>query len=607
LILDVETGQITDVNPFLIEMLGYTHGEFLGKKLWEIGAFKDLAAARTAFIDLQTKGFIRYEDLPLETKDGRQIDVEFISNVYAVGESQVIQCNIRDITRRSRAERARRKSEEEFRRFFEANLAGNFVSAPDGKLLACNSAFARMFGFASVEEALNLNLASLYADSRAQEAFVDALKSRGQLEQCELELRRSDGKPLYVIASAVGTFNEGGELTQILGYLVDETERRKAEELLRQAQKMDAIGRLAGGIAHDFNNLLGIIMGYSELMRKGVKPDDFQECAEEILKATRRGAALTGQLLAFSRHQVLKPAQLDLNKVVADLSKMLRRLIREDIELVTHLAPELGRVKADQNQMGQVILNLAINAQDAMPQGGHLVIETSNVVLDESYIEEHPTMRPGGYVMLAVSDSGVGMDQATRGRIFEPFFTTKEFGKGAGLGLAIVYGIVKQSDGFISVYSEPGMGTSFKIYLPHVQEEASVVRAEHVPQESFAGRGTILWVEDEDSLRKAGQKYLDSLGYTVLDSRNGIEALEVAERCQGPIHVLVADVVMPKMGGRELTERLRLTRDKLQVIYISGYTSDAIASQGLLEPGLHFLQKPFSLDSLASKIREVTG
>ena len=443
LILDLQTGQITEVNSFLIDMLGYSHSELLGKKLWEIGPFKDIPASRTAFSDLQTKGVIRYEDLPLETKDGRQIDVEFVSNVYTVDGSQVVQCNIRDITERKRAEDALRKSEEEYRRFFQSNLAGNFVSAPDGKLLACNSAFARMFGFASVEEALKQNLGSLYPDSRAREAFVDALRSQRQIEYSELKLRRRDGRPVHVIESAIGTFDEHGELTEILGYLIDETERKRAEEQLRQAQKIEAVGQLAGGIAHEFNNFLGVILGYSELMfEEASENEGLRRKIAEIKAATQRAASLTRQLLAFSRQQVLELRTLDINQAIWETHKLLRRLVPANIDVVPVLAPTIGQVKVDPAQVQQILINLVVNARDAMPEGGKVVIETANVELDEGYASQHVGVRPGSYVMLSISDTGSGMDAETLSHIFEPFFTTKQPGKGTGLGLSTIYGIV---------------------------------------------------------------------------------------------------------------------------------------------------------------------
>ncbi|HTU23282.1 MAG TPA: HDOD domain-containing protein [Gemmataceae bacterium] len=385
---------------------------------------------------------------------------------------------------------------------------------------------------------------------------------------------------------------------------------RRSEEQLRQAQKMEAIGQLAGGVAHDFNNLLTIISGYSDLLLNGLlgPQDAAREAVLEIRKAAERAATLTRQLLAFSRRQVLTPQVLVLNSVVQDMDKMLRRLICEDIQLTSHLADNLDPVKADPGQIEQVLLNLAVNARDAMPQGGRLTIETANVVLDETYTRSHPGLRPGPFVMLAVTDTGCGMDAATQARIFEPFFTTKGPGKGTGLGLATVYGIVKQSGGSIYVYSEVGHGTSFKVYLPRTDETlAPPVRpAESTPLSSRAGgQETLLIVEDDDSVRALTRTVLRGQSYHVVEAVDADEALRWVEEHTQPIHLLVTDVVMPGMSGRALAERLTALRPELKVLYVSGYTDDAVVRHGLLEAEIAFLQKPFTPASLARKVREL--
>jgi len=391
------------------------------------------------------------------------------------------------------------------------------------------------------------------------------------------------------------------------------TERKRVEEALRasegqllQAQKMEAIGRLAGGIAHDFNNLLTAINGYSELTMLQLKPEDpLMHNIKEVKKAGDRAAALTRQLLAFSRKQVLQPKILDLNVVVSEIEKMLQRLIGEDIELRTVLAPELGHIKGDPGQIEQVIMNLAVNARDAMEGGGKLTIETQNVYLDEGYVKQHTTVMAGSYVMLAVSDTGQGMDEETQKRIFEPFFTTKDVGKGTGLGLSTVYGIIKQSGGHIWIYSEVGQGTTFKVYLPRVDEEAQVYKPSQERQESRSGKETVLLAEDEEMLRNLIRQVLTSFGYQVLEAANGAAALVVCEQYQDPIHLLITDVVMPEMSGRELTGRLAGLRPEMKVLFMSGYTDDTIVRHGILESDLAFLQKPFTPHDLARKVREV--
>jgi signal transduction histidine kinase len=386
----------------------------------------------------------------------------------------------------------------------------------------------------------------------------------------------------------------------------ERTTRKRVEEQLRQSQKMEAVGRLAGGIAHDFNNLLTIMMGYSELLLKRLGPDDpLRGAIEQIKKAGDRGAALARQLLIFSRQQILQLQVLDLNAVVTGINPMLQRVIGEDTHLVTALDPAVDRVKADPGQLEQVVMNLVVNARDAMPQGGTLTIETANVELGEPHAGQLLALQPGPYAMLAVSDTGCGMDAETQARIFEPFFTTKGAGKGTGLGLSTVYGIVKQSGGDIWVYSEPGRGATFKIYLPRVKEDARPLQLTVAPARPLMGTETVLLVEDEPGVRAFVRDTLGLFGYTVLEARHGIEALMIGTRHAGPIHLLITDVVMPQMDGREIADRLGPLRSEMKVLYMSGYTDDAVVSHGVLEAGTAFLQKPFTPDALARKIRDV--
>jgi two-component system cell cycle sensor histidine kinase/response regulator CckA len=386
---------------------------------------------------------------------------------------------------------------------------------------------------------------------------------------------------------------------------LDVSDRKKLEAQLRQAQKMEAVGRLAGGIAHDFNNLLMVIQGYAELLIDRSKPGDaFRRNAEQIQEASQRAASLTRQLLAFSRKQMLAPTVLSIQGVVADMEKILRRLIGEDIELVSVNAPDLWRIKADRSQIEQVILNLAVNARDAMPRGGKLTIETENVEFDNSQARLPVILTPGRYVMLAVTDNGCGMDTETQAHIFEPFFTTKEKGKGTGLGLATVYGIVKQSGGYIWVYSEPGQGTTFKVYLPRVEESLTPqeVRAEsrNIPR----GTETILLVEDEQGVRDLAREYLEISGYKVLVAENGAAAVKVVSEHKGAIDLVMTDVVMPGLSGSELTKRIEAIRPGTRIMYMSGYTDQAIIHHGILGPDIVLLQKPFTLSALAHKLRD---
>ncbi len=383
------------------------------------------------------------------------------------------------------------------------------------------------------------------------------------------------------------------------------TERKKLEAQLLQSQKMEAVGQLAGGVAHDFNNLLTGIIGYTDLMLMGANLDE-ESCSSlhEIRGAASRAAALTRQLLAFSRRQLLQPRIIDLNGLVADMENMLRRLIGEDIDLMIALAPDVGRIKADRSQVEQVILNLVVNARDAMPRGGRLTIDTTNVVLDESYVGDHVGVEPGKYVRLAVSDTGCGMEPDVQARIFEPFFTTKAVGKGTGLGLSTVYGIVKQSNGHIALYSEPGAGSTFKLYLPRVDSGAAVEEANARTRALPRGNETILLVEDNEVVRKATSQMLRQNGYDVLEASEAIEAIGVFEGALRPVHLLLTDVIMPGLNGRELAERLTSRAPNLRVLFMSGYTDDAISRHGGLSDDIVFLEKPFACDALIAKVQE---
>lgn len=394
---------------------------------------------------------------------------------------------------------------------------------------------------------------------------------------------------------------------------MDITERKEAEETLRkgqeqlaQSQKLESVGRLAGGVAHDFNNMLTAINGYSDLiLMKMEQHNPFRSSIKEIKKAGERSAYLTQQLLAFSRAQVLKPENLNINHEIKDILSILKRVIGEDISLITVLSNDIKNVKVDPGQLTQVILNLAVNARDAMPHGGKLTIETSNVFLDENYISEHVDVKSGEYVMIAITDTGIGMDLDSQQRIFEPFFTTKETGKGTGLGLATVYGIIKQSNGYILVYSEPQMGTTFKVYFPVVEGQKQITEKRSVVELMTSGTETILLVEDEPMVRNLNREILETYGYKIIEAANGIEALEVCEKTAEKIDLLMTDIVMPKMGGRELAEKINVLYPQIKVLFTSGYTNDTIVRQGVIEDASHFLQKPFSVDLLIKTVREI--
>ncbi len=475
-----------------------------------------------------------------------------------------------------------------------------------GRVTYFSRGAAAMFG-CRAEEMIGEPVASLYPGGLEEARVVKRrLAEQGPLRNYETGFLARDGRRVEVSASIAMLRDAAGAEVGTLGVLKDIGERRHLEEQLRQSQKMDAIGQLAGGIAHDFNNLLTVIAGRAQLIISRLRPEEPIHRDATLVRTTAdRAAALTQQLLAFSRKQVLQPQVLDLNAVVAGMEPMLGRLIGEDIDLAVIPATGLGRVRADPGQIEQVIVNLVVNARDAMPEGGCLTVETADVELDVAYASRHLSVPPGPYVMLAVTDTGLGMDEQTRSRVFEPFFTTKGPGKGTGLGLATVYGIVKQSGGDIKLYSECGRGTSFKIYLPRVAEP-TILPAEPRTTPTTAPRGdeTVLLVEDEPEVRDLAREILEASGYRVLQACDPHEAVLVAERHAGAIHLLLTDVIMPRQSGRALAERLRPLRPELQVLYMSGYTNEAIIRHGVLEPDTVFIQKPFTPTALGQKVRE---
>ncbi|MEW6377108.1 MAG: response regulator [Thermodesulfobacteriota bacterium] len=484
----------------------------------------------------------------------------------------------------------------------------------DFNVIRMNDVLAKMSGV-SKEDSLGRKCYEVFGGERCHTEgcpLAQILKGRTYLED-EIENYRIDGSkvPCWIVAKPYR--GRDSELLGIIEDFRDITERKRAEdekailqEQLRQSQKMEAIGLLAGGIAHDFNNILTIIKGYFQLSLLELKEGDpLWGNLNEIKKAADRASDLIRKILAFSRRQVMEMKVLDLNTTLKDLEKMLCRVIGEDIELVTHLADDLGRVKADPGQIEQVIMNLAVNARDAMPLGGKLTIETANVELDEHYAKAHVYVIPGHYVMVSVSDTGVGMTPEIKERVFEPFFTTKERGEGTGLGLSTVYGIVKQGGGYIWVDSEPGKGATFKIYIPRVDEPLDLLKKKVVEEKLLRGSETILVVEDEEEVRKLAVRILQRQGYRVLEAPQGVDALLICEQHKGPIHLLVGDVVMPKMNGRELAERLVSIRPEIKVLYMSGYADNVIAQHGVLEEGINYIQKPFTVNGLARKVREV--
>lgn len=518
----------------------------------------------------------------------------------------------KEVAERKLADKALRDSEARYRMLFESNPFPMWVYDLETlSFLAINEAAVHCYGYSRKEF-----LAMTIKDIRPAEDIPALLENvskvfTGRDEAGAWRHQKKGGQIIDVEITSYPLSFAGRRAELVLASDITmrkQTEEalRRSEEQLRQAQKMEAVGKLAGGVAHDFNNLLTVINGHTSLSLRRLKPDDpLYHKLETIQAAGERAASLTRQLLAFSRKQIMQPKVLDLNHVIFETNKMLQRLIGEDIDLFIGLMPDLGKIKADPGQIEQVLMNLSVNARDAMPKGGKLTIETHNLDIDEEYSKRHISVRPGRYVMLAVSDTGCGMDAATQARIFEPFFTTKEVGRGTGLGLSTVYGIVKQSGGNVWVYSEVGKGTTFKIYLPSVDSPAEEFKASIVDSQAHAGTETVLLVEDEEMVRNMTREILQESGYQVLEATHGQEALVVAKRHDGPIHLMLSDVVMPQMSGRELAEQLLPVRREMKVLYMSGYTDDAIVHHGVLDEGMAFIEKPFTSDNLTRKLREV--
>jgi two-component system cell cycle sensor histidine kinase/response regulator CckA len=503
--------------------------------------------------------------------------------------------------------RKRLAEREELFRLITENAA-DMIAVVDtkGQRLYNSPSYEKLLGYSQEELGKTSAFEQIHADDR--QAVVDAAndaRRTGMGRTVQYRIRHKDGRWLTLESTASVVRNRDGEVEKLVVVNRDITERKQLEEQLYRSQKLEAIGRLSGGVAHDFNNLLGLMIGYSEALQDRIPPDDpYREAVDEIQNAGKRAAALTQQLLAFSRKQVLEPRILNLNTIIQDVEKMLRRLLGEDIEMQLVLAPDTCSVKADRSQIEQVILNLVVNARDAMPDGGKLIIETGNWELDRSTVLRHPYVIPGPYAMLKVTDTGCGMDAALQSHIFEPFFTTKEKGKGTGLGLATAYGVIKQSGGYIWVDSEVGKGTTFRIYLPQVSAVAEAAPEVKAAPKVASERRTILIVEDERSLRKLTRKTLSDAGHNVFEAGDASEALEVSRKTKDTIDLLLTDVIMPGMSGKKLADVLIAERPGIGVLYMSGYTDGEIATHGILDEGTAILRKPFTRDELMRRVED---
>jgi PAS domain S-box-containing protein len=601
----------TYASPRVRDILGYEPEEVLGKRPWDLMPTEEAerisvlaAGARESRAPFKT-----LENINLH-KSGRLVVLETSGTPFfdALGRFRGYRGIDRDISDRKQAEDSLRASEAFLRSVTDLVPSRIAYVDRDQRYRFVNSRYEEWLGCRR-EEIIGRNLKEVLGDSLDEmiRPYVQAVLS-GREVRYELDVEVGEGARRHLSIVYVPHFGKDGEILGFFASLDDVTERKRLEERLRQSQKMEAVGVLAGGIAHDFNNLLTVIIGYSQSALAQLDPHEpLSRDIDEIAQAGARAASLTQQLLAFSRKQLLQPKVLNLNALVAGLETMLRRLIEERIELRIDLDPSLARIKADPAQVEQIMMNLVVNARDAMPDGGRLTIETRNVRLDAANSGGPAGAQPGDYVMLAVSDTGRGMDAATQARIFEPFFTTKAVGRGTGLGLATTYGIVKQSGGHISVESEPGRGTRLKIYLPAVEAVAEAMQPAGPAAEARAGTETVLLVEDEPALRRMVCQALSQRGYMVLEASDGEVALQIAEQHHGVIHLLLTDVVMPRLGGPKLAKRLLQRRPEMKVLYISGYSETAIADQGLPSLQADFLPKPFAADDLVQKVGKLLG
>ena len=607
ILIEKSEGKITRANPSVNGIFGYSNAECIGSSLKDIGFPERVGTCTEMMQTLDRDGIMHCNDVPIKKKNGQVVDTD----IYFVDKASLVQCNVRDITERKRLEMSLLESEERYCLLTQNSLTGIYIHV-GGLLKFVNNRFAEMLGYAPEEIVGRQYWDFVHPEDKEMVKSISLARARGEAAPPEYEFRHQskDGKTLWVhnlptIINYQGQTATMGNLAFIDDRKRAEKEKVKFEAQFHQAQKMESVGRLAGGVAHDYNNISSIIIGFSELALEKVKQDDpVHDDLMEIYTAANRSTDITRQLLAFARQQTIAPKVLDLNDTIESMLKMLRRLIGEDINLAWIPHPDLWPVKMDPSQLDQILANLCVNARDAITDVGKLSVETQNVTLDEAYCADHAGFVPGEFTLLAVSDSGSGMDKETLEKLFEPFFTTKGVGQGTGLGLSTVYGIVKQNDGFINVYSEPGKGSTFKIYLPRHTGKTQKLRTVDTAKIP-TGRGeTVLVVEDEVSILKLAHRILDGLGYKVLVARTPGEAMDLVKEHTGNISLLITDVVMPEMNGRDLAERLHTGYPDIKTLFMSGYTANVIAHRGVLEKGVNFIQKPFSRKDLAVKVRE---
>ncbi|MBP7371931.1 MAG: PAS domain S-box protein [Opitutaceae bacterium] len=611
----LDDGLMIEVNDAFTRILGYSHEETIGHTSLEIGLWPTPEARAAVVQEARLHGSVRNRETLMCRKDRSTIQVELSVSPMLIDGQKCMIWLLTDVTDRKRAEAAMRESTQRFERLVQNSNDLIAVLDAEGTMRSLIGPVQSILGYEPSDLIGQNGFGLIHPDDvpRTRQVFAAAAAEPGSTQRAEYRFpHKRDGHWVWMEAVGTNWLHDPG----IAGFVLNireiterknaEEERVKLQEQLQQAMKMETVGRLAGGVAHDFNNLLTVIAGNVELARADLSPDGpLAQQLAEIARAAESAATLTRQLLAFSRRQVIEPKVLDLNELIGNLRKMLQRLIGEDIALELTQGAELGAVKVDPGQFEQVVVNLSVNARDAMPEGGRLVITTSNVELDATYCQQHQEATPGNYVMLAVSDTGHGMPPEVRRRLFEPFFTTKPQGRGTGLGLAMIFGVVKQAGGLIEVYSEVGHGTTFKVYLPRIEQPVEKLARTPVRDELPRGTETILLVEDDDSVRGLSLSILKRHGYKVLAAPNGGEAFLLAEKRTEPIDLLLTDVVMPGMSGRELAERLQPLHPETAVLFTSGYTEDMVVLRGVMEENLHFIGKPYTIPAIVRKVRQV--
>jgi PAS domain S-box-containing protein len=606
-ITTVADERFIDVNERYCNFSGYAREEIIGRRIKDLNLWVNPEDRASVVQQLLKEGAVRGFEFKMRRRSGEVRDVlASFELIELAGENErVLISTFIDISERKSAEEALKKSEERYRNFFEDDLTGDFMSTPDGEIMSCNPAFARIFGFASVGEAMAYNANNLFPVPEERETFMRLLNHEKKLEYYEVEYLRRDGSPVYCVENAVGIFDTSGNLTQIKGYIFDESKRKSLEKQLIQAQKLESLGTLASGIAHDFNNILCIVLGYATLLtRQTSDPENMKLSIETVVKACRRGAALVNQLLTFARKAEPELTLVKLNDSVIEISKLLSETITKTIVINLDLEQELPAISADATQMHQVLLNLCVNARDAMPNGGTLTIATH---LQQSDVvrKKFPNVAARQYVALIVRDAGVGMDEKTRSRIFEPFFTTKEIGKGTGLGLSVVFGIMESHKGYIAVDSEPGKGTTFYLYFPVPESlEINQVKTE-IQKEIHGGGETILVVEDEEPMRVLLNIFLRSGGYTVLTAADGREAVDMYHKNRKDIKLVLADSGLPMLSGYDVFKKMKSENPELKFILASGFIQPQMKSDILKEGAKYFLQKPYTEAHVLRAVRNV--